>query len=101
MFNRLGGIMQNKEASLSDDITSINIMYLMFARDLAKNHPLESIWVLGLTIEQVNFISQLTPTQINDIARCGRSLMRVKIPEMKNGIGLGEMTMLMEAGDGA
>ncbi|PPD50754.1 MAG: hypothetical protein CTY16_01155 [Methylobacter sp.] len=85
-----------KEQSFIDDLSSINLMYLMYAKELAKTHPIEAIWVLGLSAEEVANISQLTPNHINELSRCGRTLMRIKIPDKTNAvIGMGELTILM------
>ena len=88
-----------KERTFIDDASSINLLYLMYASNLAKTHPTEAIWVLGLSAEEVDGISQLTPGQINDLSKCGRSLMRLRIPDKNYAVvGLGEMTSLMGTG---
>lgn len=85
-----------KEQSFIDDLSSINLMYLMYAKELAKTHPTEAIWVLGLSAEEVENISQLTPNYMNQLAKCGRTIMRIKIPDITNSVvGMGELTILM------
>ncbi|GAB6142466.1 hypothetical protein JCM14076_31960 [Methylosoma difficile] len=85
-----------KEQSFIDDLSSINLMYLMYAKELAKTHPTEAIWVLGLSADEVENISQLTPNYMNQLAKCGRTIMRIKIPDITNSVvGMGELTILM------
>lgn len=89
-----------KEQSFIDDLVSINLMYLMYATQLAKTNPTEAIWVLGLTAEEVNLLSGLTPTHINQLSKCGRTLMKIKIPNMTNTVvAMGEQTILMSIFD--
>lgn len=84
------------EQSFIDDLSSINLMYLMYAKELAKTHPTEAIWVLGLSAEEVIIISQLTPNHMKELSKCGRTLMRIKIPDKNHAVvGMGELTILM------
>jgi len=68
----------------------------MYAKELAKTRPTEAIWVLGLSAEEVTNISQLTPNRINELSKCGRTLMRIKVPDKTSAVvGIGELTILM------
>jgi hypothetical protein len=91
-----------KEQSFIDEICSINLIYLMYAKQLAQSHPVEAIWVLGISAEEVKKISKLTIDDINELSKCGRTLMRIKIPQKSSHVvGIQGLTILMngEAGN--
>ncbi|POZ50638.1 hypothetical protein AADEFJLK_03533 [Methylovulum psychrotolerans] len=70
----------------------------MHARELAKLYPVEAIWVLGISAKEVENISKLTIEEINELSKCGRTLMRIKIPEKPNRVvGIQGLTILMNA----
>jgi hypothetical protein len=64
-----------------EDLNSLNLQYLMLAREYANVKPLEATWVLGLSAGELQELVGYSITDINQLASCGRSLMRLPVPK--------------------
>jgi|GEM_PF-3122622 len=89
-------IMHN-EQSIIADLAAINLMYLMYAKDLAKRFPTEAIWVLGLSAPEILSLSEMTPINLKQMSECGRCLMNLNIPPKSGAIAtIGELSILKD-----
>jgi len=71
---------------LDDDLKTLNIQFLMLARDCAKKTPMEAIWKFNLTNDEVNEISTLSLDEIQSLSECGRVLFRPPVMHPQPGV---------------
>ncbi|WP_347990196.1 hypothetical protein [Methylomonas sp. AM2-LC] len=66
---------------VANDLKTLNLKFLMFARETISHFPMESAYIFGLNSEQLKKISSMSVEEIIFASESGRSLIKIDLIE--------------------
>lgn len=68
----------------NEDLKLLNLQYLLLARNCAIHNPIEALWKYGMNEAMIQSLSEMTITQLHELAGCGRAVITILPPKTTN-----------------